>query len=657
MIAKTKKARGKRDPVLEQLAQRGAPSMRAEYQRQYDQDLELIDMLRLRWQQRGAEMSQDERDFAERIVSKQELEFGERVSAQRMVARYPLELVVEEPSLRKAAPNGKHTEPPADVPQGTATPATWSDVFDVDLALLDRHPDNRHPTKEDVAEKATSLQEDGQLEQLRIRRMDNGRFQILSGETRVLAGRQLGWPTMRAQAITCDDARALELLADYNGHRADLNPIQKAKLIVRLCDPAAKKGCGLTREQAGKKVGVESHSAASNLVRLLELPKSWQQRVEDGLPWTFARELLRVCKVQPVMQELEMQYADEPWESRDEVIESVDEAVDRKVRVLTQGKDYEHWYSLPAPHYSANADRRFELTDELRKRLKVQPLTINCTCWKGSKRVHEQREVEITCEVKLYDQLNLAAVKKELAAKAKEKVTKASREKKAPPKKLTPAEERQRKEKSAKQYRDRVANWRHAWLGQLVAAEAEKRQDVQLILLCWLAADSLPNFEQSHIGLAAIANSTAATFGAKKASSSWSGVDRSGLLGALTQVPKTEQLQEIAKQMALAVLTKEERDPRYTRIKHDRMDALAVRCGIDVADAWQALQRRQSPQLELFYELHNQGQLDDLAGELGVDLAGCKGKDAKVVKLLDNEGLKLPKCLKPLEKAAKKGGK
>jgi ParB-like chromosome segregation protein Spo0J len=40
----------------------------------------------------------------------------------------------------------------------------------------------------------------------------------------------------------CNDAEALELVAEANGQRKDLNPIERAQLIEQLCKPIAEGG-------------------------------------------------------------------------------------------------------------------------------------------------------------------------------------------------------------------------------------------------------------------------------------------------------------------------------------------------------------------------------------------------------------------------------
>ena len=175
--------------------------------------------------------------------------------------------------------------------------------MDLPISQLCRHPDNREPSESSVDEIAASIAQHGLLEPLTVRQIDESLYEIISGETRSLAARKLGHLVIRCKVIEADDAKALQLVAIANGLREDLNPIQQAKLIERLCDPVSNGGGGMTRADAALAVGLESASAASNAVGLLRLPEIWQQRIASGKsPATFGRTMLPACEVPAVLE-------------------------------------------------------------------------------------------------------------------------------------------------------------------------------------------------------------------------------------------------------------------------------------------------------------------------------------------------------------------
>src|SRR5690606_24398291 len=66
-----------------------------------------------------------------------------------------------------------------------------------------------------------------------------------------------------------------------NVQRKNLNPIETAQLVARLCEPLEAGGGGLTITAAGELMGM-SQEWASNKLRLLKLPPKWQAEVAAG---------------------------------------------------------------------------------------------------------------------------------------------------------------------------------------------------------------------------------------------------------------------------------------------------------------------------------------------------------------------------------------
>lgn len=600
-------------------------------------------------------------DLAGRLIKQASFASDEdRSEAQRIVDVYgdfSRDATPAKPTNGKAARNGKHAEPS---PAAAAVPA-WGPVFEVELKLLDRHPDNREPTESDIAERAASLEKDGQLEPLRIRELPKGRYQILSGETRVLAGRRLGLQKMEARAIACDDAQALIFLADFNGHRTDLNPIQKARLILKLCEPREKGGSGLTREEAGAKVGIESVGGVSNLVRLLELPKPWQDRVYSGeLPQSFAREMLPVLELPGAMKDLEQDWKERdddrfgkmPFASREGLSHEVESLIERYTRRL-DAKNWRPQKHDPALGYGSWPIKIPKAIIEAnREQLRFRTFTFH-EGW-GKQRKAVTLDVATNCE--LFDKLQLAAVKESIKKQADKRRSSDGDEKPAKREVLTPAQLKAKAKEAAEQLQRRIDHWRHEWLGKLIAQNLEEHPRVTVVLLAWMAANGLPRFEQSYCALESLASGEAIKRGAKKSPriKSRPGVYYGGkdeLLGTLVSIDTEPQAWGVAIAMVRQILCKEERQAAQTRIPHEHLDLLASHCGIDVAAAWNALQRQQSPILDAFYSLHSRSQLAELAKELKVSLDGCRNKDEDVTRLLDQEDLPLPKSIKPLATA------
>lgn len=82
---------------------------------------------------------------------------------------------------------------------------------------------------------ADSIKDKGLLNPLIVRKHDDGTYELIAGQRRFLACQRLGWETIPAiiRDITDDtDATILSLIE--NVHRADLNPIDKARAYQKI---------------------------------------------------------------------------------------------------------------------------------------------------------------------------------------------------------------------------------------------------------------------------------------------------------------------------------------------------------------------------------------------------------------------------------------
>jgi ParB family chromosome partitioning protein len=116
------------------------------------------------------------------------------------------------------------------------------------------------------------------------------RYQVVVGERRLRAAKELGLERIPALVRQTGDGELLELALIENVQRADLNPMEKAKAFRRLMQEF-----GLTQEQVAQRVSQE-RSTVANFVRLLELPKEVQDHVSRGsISMGHARALLTIA--------------------------------------------------------------------------------------------------------------------------------------------------------------------------------------------------------------------------------------------------------------------------------------------------------------------------------------------------------------------------
>ncbi len=134
-----------------------------------------------------------------------------------------------------------------------------------------------------------SIAEKGIIQPITVRHY-GGKYQLISGERRLRAVRELGFGRIPAYVLKIErDEELLELALIENIQREDLNPVDEAKGYERLI-----KECNLTQEQVAQKVG-KDRSSVTNFLRLLKLPLEIQKSLKNGeVSMGHARALLAV---------------------------------------------------------------------------------------------------------------------------------------------------------------------------------------------------------------------------------------------------------------------------------------------------------------------------------------------------------------------------
>jgi ParB family chromosome partitioning protein len=137
------------------------------------------------------------------------------------------------------------------------------------------------------AELMVSIREVGVLQPVVVRETVPGSYELVMGERRWRACRDLGMPTVPAIVrSTSDDVMLRDALLE-NLHRQQLNPLEEAAAYEQLLAEF-----GATHEELAARLG-RSRSHVTNMVRLLGLPSSVQRRVAAGvLSAGHARALL-----------------------------------------------------------------------------------------------------------------------------------------------------------------------------------------------------------------------------------------------------------------------------------------------------------------------------------------------------------------------------
>ncbi|HOE38677.1 MAG TPA: ParB/RepB/Spo0J family partition protein [Bacteroidales bacterium] len=143
--------------------------------------------------------------------------------------------------------------------------------------------------EEALQELADSIKELGVIQPITVRALENGKYQLISGERRLRAAKLVGLKKIPAYIRSTDDQGMLEMALVENIQREDLNAIEVAISYQRLMDE-----CNLTQDMLSQRVG-KKRSTVANYTRLLNLPAKIQLGIkEDKISMGHARALLAV---------------------------------------------------------------------------------------------------------------------------------------------------------------------------------------------------------------------------------------------------------------------------------------------------------------------------------------------------------------------------
>ena len=162
--------------------------------------------------------------------------------------------------------------PTNEIPPASIDPNPWQPRTVVDGA--------------DLAELADSLREHGLVQPIVVRAKGD-RYQLIAGQRRLAAARRLGWEKVPVRVLDVDDRQMSEIAIVENLQRRDLDALEKAASFKQYL---ATWNC--TQDDLAKRLSVD-RSTVANLIRLLDLPASVQQKLRAGaLSMGHARALL-----------------------------------------------------------------------------------------------------------------------------------------------------------------------------------------------------------------------------------------------------------------------------------------------------------------------------------------------------------------------------
>lgn len=169
---------------------------------------------------------------------------------------------------------------------------------DLNVSLLrpGKYQPRTHMDEASLNDLATSIKSQGIMQPILVRKIADNSYEIIAGERRWRAAQLAGLTHIPVLVRSVPDNAALAMALIENIQRENLNPLEEAVGIQRLIDEFK-----MTHHVAAEAVG-RSRSAASNLLRLLKLPKPVQNMLmENKLDMGHARALLSLESAQQIL--------------------------------------------------------------------------------------------------------------------------------------------------------------------------------------------------------------------------------------------------------------------------------------------------------------------------------------------------------------------
>ena len=134
---------------------------------------------------------------------------------------------------------------------------------------------------------AQSIRENGILQPITVRKREDKKYELVSGERRLRAARLVGMVKIPSIVINIDDKNSAMFSIIENLQRQSLNFFEEAEAIEKLVGEYA-----MSREEVAQKLGL-APSTVSNKLRILRLPEEMRfELARSGLTESHARALL-----------------------------------------------------------------------------------------------------------------------------------------------------------------------------------------------------------------------------------------------------------------------------------------------------------------------------------------------------------------------------
>ena len=163
------------------------------------------------------------------------------------------------------------------------------DKIQINKIEINKDQPRKSFNEEKIKELSLSIKQHGIIQPITVRRIDNDKFQLISGERRFRASKLIENKTIPAFIRDTDDKNLLELALIENIQRENLNSIEIAISYKKLIDELK-----INQEKLGARVG-KDRTTINNYLRLLKLPPTIQKGLKDNkIQMGHARSLIAI---------------------------------------------------------------------------------------------------------------------------------------------------------------------------------------------------------------------------------------------------------------------------------------------------------------------------------------------------------------------------
>ena len=143
--------------------------------------------------------------------------------------------------------------------------------------------------REKLNELAVSIEKNGVIQPLTVRKLSNFEYELIAGERRLRAAAICGLATVPCIIVSCSDTEASIFSLNENLQRSELNFFEEAEIINNIISQ-----CHITRQELASHIG-QKPSVVANKLRVLDLGRDERNIIlKANLTERHAKAILKI---------------------------------------------------------------------------------------------------------------------------------------------------------------------------------------------------------------------------------------------------------------------------------------------------------------------------------------------------------------------------